>query len=155
VELSRSKIILYLPNRPELDEYSSSLVLSALGKGKVQDIIEQTGNHWRKIFSIYAKIAFIENSLGAKNWQEYRDHLLLSKKSQTKICFTKKLRPADIHIISGQSHAECFDFDLSQFIDLDSDGKIKYFNNIYLVPYFDYRQLPNELLAKLIDVIIK
>ena len=144
--MSKMNITLYLPNKPDLLEYTSKRGLSALKSGEVQSIISQTGNHWRKIFSIYAKISFGLNNQVAKTWQEFRDDILLTSKSNTKISFASKISKADIHIISGMACVEKFNLDMKHFKKLDTEGKILYHKNIYLTPYFDYRQFPNTLI---------
>jgi hypothetical protein len=152
--MMKRKIILYLPNKPDVDLYKSKRQLKNLGVGEIQEIITATGNHWRKIFSIYAKISFGLTSFPVKTWQEYRDTVLLTKSGIELITFSRKIlskTDGDIHVLSGKNHCLQFDLPLEKFKNLDVDGKILKYKNIYLTPYFDYRQLPNAL----VELIVK
>ena len=139
--MSNISIILYLPNRPDLAKYKSKRILKNLKSGSIQDIIDKTSNHWRKIFSIFAKITFKINYSDVIKWQDYRDKELLSQNQNEIICFTSKLLESSsnsIHIISGKENAARFKLKHELFIDVDRDGLIKRYKNIYITPYFDY-----------------
>lgn len=144
-------IYYYLPNRPDYPGFKSKNLISNTKKNTVTNIISKTGNHWRKIFSIMAKISWGLNHSGQSTWQGYRDHLLLSCSKQNLVFENKLLkRKNDIHVITGLQHFECFDLNMSDFTKLDEDGKILIWGNIYLTPYMDYRQFPNQLIEELI-----
>ena len=154
----KNQIILYLPTKPPLEHYKNKRGLKNLKPLEVSSIISETGNHWRKIFSIYAKIGLHFNAKEVKTWQEYRDTVLLTKDGMEQISFSSKLDLADdnkIHLISGKNTAEKFDLDLKKFKKLDDEGRILFYKNIYLTPYFDYRQFPNALIDKLIEKLQK
>lgn len=146
-------LILYLPNRPDVVIYRNKKKLKNLESGAIQSIISLTGNHWRKIFSIFAKISFGITDCDSNSWQEYRDEELLSKTGQEAINFNHRIEQKSepmIHIISGKKHLENFDLSFDNFKKVDDFGRILKFENIYLTPYFDYRQFPNDLVGILI-----
>jgi hypothetical protein len=134
-------IILCLPNRPNQKMYLNKRILKNLKVGEVKFIINECGNHWRKIFSIFAKICFSLNPV-TESWQEYRDNILLTSKCIGSISFTKKiLKPSnDIMILSGK-----------ESWTISKENSL----NIFNTPYFDYRQFPNKEIDLLISQIKK
>jgi hypothetical protein len=129
-------------------------VLKNLKVGEITEIISLTGNHWRKIFSIFSKISYGLNSDRKKTWQEYRDEVLMTKSGTEVITFSKKITKTSsrsVHIIAGKNHCESFDLSLDKFKKIDEEGKILNYKNIYLTPYLDYRQFPNVLVETLIN----
>jgi len=156
--MDQTLLVLYLPNRPDISDYKNKRFLKNVCIGRIPQIIDETGNHWRKIFSIYSKIAYSLNIEAADKWQTYRDEILLTKNSSEIICFSSSLLKIDektVHIISGKDCASKFDFDLKKFRQVDAEGKILNYKNIYLTPYFDYRQFPNKLVELLSNSIRK
>ncbi len=154
--MSELNLVLYLPNKPDLNIYRSKRKLRNLQEGEVQEIISLTGNHWRKIFSIYSKISY-ELNLGQTNtWQEYRDKFLLTQGGIEIISFSKRIVKSSgksIHIIAGKLHIKDFNLSIDEFSNVDREGRILKCGNIYLTPYFDYRQFPNHLIdSLLIDI---
>lgn len=87
--------------------YPSLDYVSPLSLGKIHAIGQATGNGWRKVFNVYAKIVFALNvdalvSLkGCKNWQQYRAFALLQYASNTKLVFSEPVINDVIHIIMG------------------------------------------------------
>jgi hypothetical protein len=129
-------ITLYIPNRPNLEQYIKKRGLKNLKMNEISFIISECGNHWRKIFSIYAKICFHFNPV-TDSWQDYRDTILLTKKCIASISFSKKvIQDSTIVILSGK---ESWKLD---------EGLSK---NIFKTPYFDYRQFPNSEIDKLLS----
>ena len=49
-------IKVYLANRPPLAEYQAIDVIDHFLEGDIEKIVTETGNHWRKIFNVYAKL---------------------------------------------------------------------------------------------------
>ncbi len=121
----------YLPNPPRLPQEFSTNALEPL--------IELNGNHWRKIIVIMAKIIAPNN-----NWRAYRNQLLQQNES---IVFAQnRLNPkAKRHFICGQQSALA--------LGLPPLNEPKSFDNfhwrgqqVYLLPYLDYRQCPNIMI---------
>ena len=49
-----ANIIFYIRNRPPLKTYQNLNSVKPLIPGEVSHICQETGNHWRKVFNIYA-----------------------------------------------------------------------------------------------------
>ncbi|MCT8866907.1 MULTISPECIES: DUF6942 family protein [Shewanella] len=151
----------YLPNPPLMPEYWHWEQDNAIA-----ELIALNGNHWRKIFTIMAKIY-----APSEDWRHYRDNLLL-KKHQMLLIGASALSPhASIHIVCGQAAAkplglstELFNTPLSnrqtayQPLMHASQGKLQDVTEIMqtssvqkkqvlLTPYLDYRQYSNALIA--------
>jgi len=151
----------YLPNAPERPENWHSQRDNAIA-----ELIVLNGNHWRKIFTIMAKIC-----TNGEDWRHYRDHLLL-KKHEMLLIGANALSPhASIHIVCGQAaakplglSAERFNTPLSNLQTVhqpllhESQGKLQDVTEIVqtssvqkeqvlLTPYLDYRQYSNALIA--------
>lgn len=157
------KINLYIANRPPLPQYSDVASLEKLQEGEVSFIIEQTGNHWRKIFSLLAKISYPINGGDLEQiarWQDYRDQVLCTQNGFERIVFgchhfdeaaLMEVSEADeIHLISGFTHGEQCRLPL-HMSPLGPDEKLWVHKNLILGPYLDYRQFPNALVERLLD----
>ena len=161
-------IKVFVANRPPLKEYEQNNVFSMMAVGEIKRIATETGNHWRKIFNVYAKFIY---SLGMHNndkailkyatWQQYRDERLLQSGSKTELhCEHSGLEqlflindPATVKIVMGKTYAES----LLENIDLtwiDIDFAINKEHRIIVCPYFDYRQLSNVKIEALITLVI-
>lgn len=152
------KMILHIANRPELEKFEHNL-FQTLKPGEAAEIIQQTSNHWRKVFSIMAKISFALFKNDCKTWQEYRDSILLTERGFEALDFTPinlPLSDNNIHIVCGFQYAES-QLELSTFIPHLHYPKLLRHpsENCFVTPYFDWRQLNNELLAGLISVLPK
>lgn len=126
--------ILYLPNPPQWDDHQP-LDLAAL--------IAANGNHWRKILTIFAKLRSPDG-----DWRAYRDQQLL--KSTELISFEDRLTdaPQAIHLIAGKASWERLGLKSRAFEPLDGD-RLYQQGRIFLTPYPDYRQFPNQLIDTL------
>ena len=161
-------IKVFMANRPPLKEYEQQAEFSTMAVGEIHSIAAQTGNHWRKIFNVYAKFIY---SLGINNndsdvltyetWQKYRDERLLQSGSKTELhCDHSDLKqsflvdePATVRIVMGKGYAES----LLENIELnwvDKDFAINKELAIIVCPYFDYRQLSNVKIAALIKLVV-
>jgi hypothetical protein len=128
---------LYLPNPPVL--YEGFVAASP----NIPRMIENNGNHWRKIFTIMAKL-----SSSDKDWKSYRDTGLLQK--QEMICFEDKLQSANgWHLIAGKASWERMGFDAGDFSPADNQARAWIKDNVILTPYPDYRQFSNDLIAQI------
>ena len=147
----------YIANRPPLPEFAALGGMEPLLPGELAAVVAQTGNHWRKIFNIYAKLAFaLQPMAGCTSWQQYRDSYLLQKGAGQALLFSPP--PQDlagaVHIISGRTYAASLALPDFQWMDLqwiDSDFAIG--QQLVVCPYFDYRQLSNIKLERLLELV--
>jgi hypothetical protein len=107
----------YIENIPPLKEYQSLEICRPMQIGEIKTIAELTGNHWRKIFNVYAKIIFELSSPPYNSWQEFRDNALMQAHSNENLLFnlpaqailqnlsTKNTFNNNISIIMGKSFA--------------------------------------------------
>ncbi len=150
----------YLPNPPLMPEDWHWEQDNALA-----ELIALNGNHWRKIFTIMAKIC-----APSEDWRDYRDNLLL-KQRQMLLIGANALSPhASIHIICGQAAATALGITAESHIATDalqtteqqlmqdSQAKLQdvtavlqsqsgHLSCVLLTPYLDYRQYSNALIA--------
>ena len=150
---SEPQLSVYIANRPPLDEYQHLTGMRALVAGDIDWIARQTGNHWRKIFNVYAKLVFALAGQDFATWQAYRDGFLLRRESRQALLFsTPDLTRPGLHIITGRSYALSLQLD-AELIAVDPDFQMDRSKRLLVVPYFDYRQLSNEKLARLLTLI--
>ena len=155
---------IYISNRPPLDEYKSIENVLPLSKGDVSYIAQSTGNHWRKIFNVYAKFIFSfqqSKEMEAFNtWQVYRDECLLQDNSGLQLLFSKPdLDNSDkntCHIIMGKQYAidlGLHEDDHEGMVRIDNDFVICPQQKLIVCPYFDYRQLSNIKIETLVNLV--
>ena len=145
----RAKFRVYIANRPPLDEYQYLVGMQPLMEGDIARIAQQTGNHWRKIFNVYAKLAFALNPGSFATWQLYRDAFLLRENSNQALLFSAPdLTQQGLHIVMGKTYAKTLQLG-ADLAPVDADFQIDKNKRLLVVPYFDYRQLSNEKLARL------
>jgi hypothetical protein len=153
-----SSINFYIANRPPLDDYPVMNELRSLAMGELAHIVQHTSNHWRKVFNVYAKLLFDWHQLhGNKDlpdtWQAYRDLELFQSHSKEALLFSApqldKNNP-DINIIAGKTYAAYLN--LPPLVWLDSYFAINKELRLIVAPYPDYRQLSNERIARLIEL---
>lgn len=146
--------VLHIANRPELDCFQHDIYRQLL-TGEAADIINQTSNHWRKVFSIMAKISFALFETDCATWQQYRDSKLLTNEGFEAISFEpyEPKSNGQLAIICGFTYAET-QVQLETLIPHIEQPKILIAaSKDYLVtPYFDWRQLNNEMLVHLTSV---
>jgi len=133
------EIVLYIDNQPCWVEDK---------KVDVVELISENGNHWRKIFTIFAKLC------SQSDWREYRDRELLQAKQQINFSDTLCL-DANVHIFAGKSCWQRFGITEQAVGDMQASacGKMFYRRSVehglmLYTPYFDYRQFPNVLIAE-------
>ncbi len=132
---SNPSLILYLPNPPMQASIEQPL--------DIPELIALNGNHWRKIFTIFAKLCG-----HTSDWKRYRDHDLLKQKEA--ICFGDKLLSIKArHIVAGKASWERLGLNPIDFDSLDDQQRVRKQANVFLTPYPDYRQFPNELIEQL------
>ncbi len=129
-----ARLALYLPNRPIAPAPDFSLKTP-----DVPGLIRHNGNHWRKIFSILAKLC----APSCQRWQDYRDLELLQQHEV--ICFGNALlHGAQWHLVAGKASWQRLGLDPLDFESLDDEGRVLISGNMLLTPYPDYRQFPNR-----------
>lgn len=129
--------VMYLPNPPMLyDGFESS-------KPNIARLIEENGNHWRKIFTILAKLG-----CETDRWQHYRDNQLLLQNER--LDFSDSLNAKGRwHLVAGKASWLRLGFNEKMFQAIDEQERSFYRDNILLLPYPDYRQFPNALIAQI------
>lgn len=154
----------YVAKHPPMQEYADLTAVQPLCRGEIDSINAACGNGWRKLFNVYAKLLFALDSQHftfsqqASSWQQYRDQHLLQQSSNNALLFSPpELNPAKktIHIIAGRTHAKHL---LSQGLTaqlnwLNDEFAMDQRNRLLVCPYFDYRQLNNEKIVRLCELI--
>jgi hypothetical protein len=143
----------YIGNTPPLLRYRQLSTIEAMQAGEIAHIANETGNHWRKVFNVYAKLFFCWCDEGHNSWQQFRDNELLQAHSGQRLIFGQQLeQPQGIDIIAGKQHA----------LNLVEPGKLDWLGNDFAIhrdralivcPYFDYRQLSNHKIDQLCQLI--
>lgn len=155
---NNAPIKIYIANRPQLDDYPDLDELRGLAIGEITHITKNTSNHWRKVFNVYAKFLFAWHLLKARKnlpntWQEYREQELFQTHSQAALLFSKpnfESTPKSFHLIAGKTHAA--NLNLPPLVWLDSYFAINESHKLIVTPYADYRQLSNERIARLVEI---
>ena len=113
-----------------------------------------SSNHWRKLFSVYAKFLY---ALGRQpdwpvRWQDYRDQCLLQAGSGTALLFTPPVLDGKrVHIVAGKTWAARLSLPALNW--LDKHFAINIDRKVIVSPYLDYRQLSNERIARLAQLV--
>ena len=163
-ESNTPEFCVYIANRPPLDEYQYLENIKPLSSGEVLYIGKSTGNHWRKIFNVYAKFVFAYQQSKTvekhESWQDYRDECLLQDGSQLRLLFSKpdfeNSSESVCHIIMGKQYAMDLGFHEDEhqgMVRIDKDFVIWPERRLIVCPYFDYRQLSNIKIEKLIQLV--
>jgi len=170
---SSFQFAVYIGNKPAVPEYEHLAELVNLQEGDIQLISNMCGNGWRKVFNVYAKLLYalkspyFEFSALAPTWQSYRDNFLLQKGSQTALLFTPPsisslatVQPnatiKQIHLICGRTHAKKMQEQGVLNIPLtwlNEEFAINKRSKVIVCPYFDYRQLSNNKIEYLADLL--
>jgi len=145
-------IYFYIENKPPLPFYQTLDCMVDLKIGDISYIAHETGNHWRKIFNVFAKLEFERCPLHFDSWQKLREEYLLQKHSKQCLIFNANESFAydktKIHIIMGKTYAQKLAIAnkchwLNEYFAIDLKRKI------IICPYFDYRQLSNVKITQL------
>ena len=162
------KLAVYIGNRPPLEEYQILDSIIPVVDGELFRTGNETGNHWRKIFNVYAKFlyslyssqqALMVNLHDSQRWQDYRDDILLQAHGRSMLLFSPpafEKNESDIHIIMGKQYATELGFDREsseELVIMDGDFAICKHKNLIICPYFDYRQLSNIKITQLVSLI--
>ena len=175
---SNAEIIFYIKNRPPLACYQNLTNVQPMVSNEIAHICHETGNHWRKIFNVYAKLLFELAPEEFSTWQQLRDNRLLQADSQHCLLFsapdispqlssdTSSDISSDIssevssvankkrklHIILAKGYSEQLGIS-NRCTWLSQDFAINAELGIIICPYFDYRQLSNKKITQLSGLI--
>ncbi len=175
-------IQVYIANRPPISPYDVLDDCKPMVNTEIAAIGQHTGNHWRKVFNVYAKLMFefIQRAHGAMpehpdlkihfsalkdsaTWQAYRDNHLLQLGSATGLLFTPPnfacfdSGARTIHIIMGKGYAQQLGFEYeTPYLLADHHGDFAFYEQqgLILCPYFDYRQLSNAKISVVVDIML-
>ncbi len=153
----------YLANRPSLEPFAYPGDVMPLADGDIAQINSHEGNHWRKIFNVFAKFLYelkFDGTEDFSRWQDYRDTLMLQPGSQVALCYGGPCygapcneAPASQIILMGKQFAEeCGFFKTNGAKWLDSRFAIND-AGVIVCPYFDYRQLSDERIRYLVSLL--
>ena len=153
----------YMANKPNFDFGVNDHLIHALQKGDIYACGQACGNGWRKVFNVYAKLVYaaalpLLDSQNFTCWQDYRDGLLLQASSNTSLHFPspnidfEANKASIVHLIMGRTYAKTLDC-APKLHWLDEEFAIHYAKRIIVCPYFDYRQLSNIKIVRLVALI--
>lgn len=141
----------YIKNRPPLPYYQNLATIKKMTLGEIAYIGSETGNHWRKVFNVYAKLMFELAPSPFSSWQSLRDGQLLQKSEHCLLFSFPEIttfQENKIHIVLGKGYAEQLGI-AEQCTWLSNDFAINTEKKIIICPYFDYRQLSNIKITQL------
>lgn len=157
----------YIANRPNFAKYPNIDSVTPLSAGEIHAIGQACGNGWRKVFNVYAKLVFALNSKNivslqnTQSWQSFREQILLQQLSNTSLLFSppqvtqiKDKGCNTVHIIMGKTYAKLLDLPCL-LTWLDHEFAINVEHNLLVCPYFDYRQLSNIKIIRLVELIMR
>ncbi|TVP09079.1 DUF6942 family protein [Shewanella sp. KCT] len=147
-----AKRCFYLPTPPLLpadwqlaqpaDLNKTDIEITSLNIGSLESLIALNGNNWRKILVIMAKLSAPDD-----DWRGYM-HKLLQRDEQIRFGADALSPMAKEHYVCGQQSAIALGLtplsDPKTFTHQQENN-----SQIYLLPYLDYRQCPNALIADL------
>lgn len=141
-----------IDKRPAFAGYQNLVGIQSLTKGELEAVVTATGNHWRKIFNISAKIGYGLWPGEYQNWQQYRDERLLQADSELAILFSPPQPVADDQwlVVTGKQYRMDL-FPGTPFIPVPGGFSQHPALPVVQTPYFDYRQLPNVQLEALLQ----
>ncbi|MCV2402761.1 hypothetical protein OFY17_07675 [Marinomonas sp. C2222] len=135
-----AECIFLLPNKPLLPEDEEGKQLTS---ADVAHIIELNGNHWRKIFTIMAKLA----SPSSEDWRQFRD-LQLLEKVRLVFCIEQLEDFSGLVYLVGNSFKEILPVN-DQALAVGEKHTAYIYQSRVWCPYLDYRQFPNILVESL------
>lgn len=156
VSQAEAKIVFILPTPPK-GHYAID-AMGHLAQVNTQSIIEQDGNHWRKILTIMAKLCLLEKSgldkelsdtrsdkkTSAKQvWRDYRDSELLQQHERIEFEVPTVFSPSVWYFICGGEMQKKVNKLEQSCVYLNEKQTIAQYDNKIFCPYLDYRQFPN------------
>ncbi|PTY38608.1 hypothetical protein BGP77_10510 [Saccharospirillum sp. MSK14-1] len=151
---SQARLVVFAPHRPPLEAYQQLNGVKPMAPGELAALVEATGNHWRKIVNLYAKLLHQLEPVESR-WQDCRDQRLLQAGSGCALLFSPPpLASSDAwQLVMGKAYAEACSLD--RLADLRTDDGFRWSpsRRLILTPYFDYRALSNARLDDLYRLI--
>tara|TARA_B100001109_G_scaffold167044_1_gene136140 strand:+ start:101657 stop:102205 length:549 start_codon:yes stop_codon:yes gene_type:complete len=150
----------YIANRPPLPEYEMLSKLQPMQPGDIARIAAETGNHWRKIFNVYAKLVFAlkqaqGRDAGVSRWQDYRDQTLLQAQGDESLLFSPPdltQGSASARLVLAKGYAQALGMN-EQLNWLDESFAVHTVSGVIICPYFDYRQLSDIKIQRLVRLL--
>lgn len=149
----------YIANRPPIDHYPQLDRLQMLVPGEIAHIVANTSNHWRKAFNVCAKLLYAWHTRLAHpelpaSWQAYRDQELFRNTRGGALLFSPPdlAAPSCWHIVFGKTWASQLSLPALHW----HDAFFATASNCRVIvsPYPDYRQLTNERIDRLIELLV-
>lgn len=153
-----AKISVYIGNRPDFENLLQLTSIRTLQANDIRNIGQSCGNGWRKVFNVYAKFLYaLSNRWSGETfnrWQDLRDLYLLQAHSCTNLLFSTPNMESDekVHLVMGKHYGMSLSLPTS-LRWLDNEFAIDQENRLIICPYFDYRQLSNVKIIRLVDLI--
>lgn len=147
-------------NRPLLDDYAEFDGMRAFSQGELHYLVSRCSNHWRKLFNVMAKVLFElgwheQNQLKADTWQDYRDAHLLQPQSREALLFTPPPCSHNrVHIVAGKTYGLSLPWSHPP-TEVATGFFLVQKANAIISPYLDYRQLSNEKIGFLTQLLHK
>ncbi|RBP84677.1 hypothetical protein EBI01_04120 [Marinomonas rhizomae] len=144
--IGEADYVFVLPNKPVLPRFFDT---SFLNRPNVSLLIELNGNHWRKIFTIMAKLTAPRYD----SWKSFRDKELLTKVG---IAFSlDQLHDYEgLVFVVGNTFRDELPVDSSAHKVGNVHTSFVYPPYVWC-PYLDYRQFPNTLIEALREYILE
>ncbi|TBR42451.1 hypothetical protein CBF23_006995 [Marinomonas agarivorans] len=137
VSQAEAKIVFILPTPPK-----GHYAIDAMGhvmQVDTQSIIEQDGNHWRKVLTIMAKLCAPIRD----NWRVYRDHELLQQDERIEFEIPTVFLPSIQYFICGGEMQKKLNQERLSPVYVNGKQTVAQCGQIIFCPYLDYRQYPN------------
>lgn len=146
----------YVANRPNFGPYPEQSTFYPLMPGELDTILANTNNHWKKLFNVLAKVMQAYDPQRAPVWQDYRDQGLLRAEGREALLFSEPefnlSRSQVIHIVAGKTYAKTL-ANIGPLVWLDTHFAVNQSKRVIVTPYLDYRQLSNERIQRLVEII--
>lgn len=150
----------YIGNTPDVAHVKTLDEVRAVTAGEIKAIGDDCGNGWRKVFNVYAKLVFAlkwpeHHTEFHQSWQSWRDDKLLRDMSNTLLLFSAPdVKPASsgIHLVMGKHYAGQYLHGI-ELHWINHEFAINKSLRLIVCPYFDYRQLSNQKIVFLCDLI--
>lgn len=148
-------LVVCAPHWPPTLQPSQRKQLSPLSGDDLNQLVLAGGNHWRKIFNLYAKLLHGLTPL-EPDWQSCRDQRLLQSGSACALVFEQGWRPepGQLCLVMGQTYGRSLGWLTSDQVLHAEHPFVQHPEQAVIVtPYFDYRQLSNARLTALVQQI--
>ncbi|WP_434017515.1 DUF6942 family protein [Thalassotalea sediminis] len=159
----QAAINVYVETAPNIPNLTDQENCRWIRKNEIHAIGQQAGNGWRKVFNVYAKVVYelaTKETCRYSSWQHYRDEQLLQQGSSFCLWlavnsneFQNKLsHHSGLNIVMGKGYATRLNI-AKQCFWLSEDFAIHQQKQLIICPYFDYRQLTNQKITYLCQLI--